>query len=62
MEKTSAEQAKSTSPPFGGGVRIWGGLLVIGVLCPPQHLWWWIKAYWKSIYANRWKIRKNMLS
>jgi len=22
MEKTSAEQAKSKSPPFGGGVRV----------------------------------------
>jgi hypothetical protein len=50
MEKTSAEQAKSTSPPFGGGVRVWGGLPVIGGVClgdgtaypkppPPIDLW-----------------------
>ena len=37
MEKTSAEQAKSTSPPFGGGVRVWGGLPVIGGVCRPKR-------------------------
>lgn len=37
MEKTSAEQAKSTSPPFGGGVRTWGDLPVIGGVCRPKR-------------------------
>ena len=37
MEKTSAEQAKSTSPPFGGGVRVWGDLPVIGGVCRPKR-------------------------
>jgi len=37
MEKTSAEQAKYASPPFGGGVRVWSGLLVIGGVCRPKR-------------------------
>ena len=37
MEKTSAEQAKYTSPPFGGGVRAWGDLPVIGGVCRPKR-------------------------
>lgn len=37
MEKTSAEQAKSKSPPFGGGVRAWGDLPVIGGVCRPKR-------------------------
>jgi len=41
MEKTSAEQAKSTSPPFGGGVGVFccdgGRLPVIGVVCLPRR-------------------------
>ena len=41
MEKTSAEQAKSTSPPFGGDVRCsrydGGRLPVVGVACLPRR-------------------------
>jgi hypothetical protein len=41
MEKTSAEQAKYASPPFGGGVRVFcydgDRLPLIGVVCLPRR-------------------------